>query len=47
MCLIMVFQEFVVCLENVFEMNFVPHLWPIWRFILGRVDSWVNKTLPG
>ena len=26
MCLIMVFQEFVVCLENVFEMSFVPHL---------------------
>ena len=28
-CLIMGYQEFVVCLENVFEMSFVPHLWHI------------------
>ena len=47
MRLIMVFQEFVVCLENVFEMSFVSHLWPIKHSILGRVDSQVNRTLPG
>ena len=45
-CSTMVFQEFVVCLENVFEMSFVPHLWPISHSILGRVDSRVNGTLP-
>ena len=41
------FSEIVVYLENVFEVGFVPCLWLIWRYKLGRVGCWVNGTLLG